>query len=105
DGAGTFTGTDQPYFLYNEILMTAQVSSARTWEWAVPSTVGTFAFQVLVDAPAEMSVIGGTFLDRDGGIVGTSFLFDPLLPGGTVPFLAIRGPTGWNANNALTCHV
>src|SRR3989442_2128031 len=50
DGAGTFTGTNQPYFLYSETLPTGQVSAAKTWQWAVPTTVGRFAFDVLVDA-------------------------------------------------------
>src|SRR5206468_4449203 len=30
----------------------AQVSSAKTWQWAAPSTVVSFTFQVLVDAAA-----------------------------------------------------
>ena len=51
DGVGTFTGTNQPYFLYNQMLPTGQVSAARTWQWAVPTTVGQFTFDVLVDAP------------------------------------------------------
>src|SRR5437879_9944277 len=50
DGTDAFTGTNQPYFFYNQILQTAQVSAAKTWRWAVPSTVVTFTFQVLVDA-------------------------------------------------------
>ena len=50
DGAGTFTGTNQPYFLYHQMLPTGQVSAAKTWQWAVPTTVGRFAFEVLVDA-------------------------------------------------------
>src|SRR5439155_304058 len=59
DGVGIFTGTNQPFFLYNEILQTAQVSAARTWQWTVPNTVTTFAFQVLVDAasPQEHTVL------------------------------------------------
>jgi len=52
DGTGTFTGTNQPYFFYNQILQTAQVSAAKTWQWVVPTTVGTFTFQVLVVAAA-----------------------------------------------------
>src|SRR2546425_792155 len=52
DGVGTFLGTDQLYFLYNQTLQTTQVSAAKTWQWAVPSTVLTFTFQVLVDAAA-----------------------------------------------------
>ena len=51
DGVGTFTGTNQPYFLYNQMLPTGQVSAAKTWQWAVPPTVGQFTFEVLVDAP------------------------------------------------------
>src|SRR5437588_3385595 len=50
DGSGTFTATNQPYFFYNQILQTEDVSSAKTWEWSVPITVTTFAFEVLVDA-------------------------------------------------------
>lgn len=50
DGAGTFTGTNQPYFLYGQTLPTGQVSAAKTWQWAVPTTVGRFVFDVLVDA-------------------------------------------------------
>ena len=65
DGTGTFTGTNQPYFLYNEILPTGQVSSGKTWQWSVPSTVTFFTFQVLVDAAVQdffmltVSVLGG----------------------------------------------
>lgn len=51
DGTGTFTGSNQPYFLYNQMLPTGQVSSAKTWQWAVPTTVTQFTFEVLVDAP------------------------------------------------------
>src|SRR5437773_667089 len=59
DGLGTFTGANQPFFLYNEILQTGQVSAPRTWQWTVPNTVTTFAFQVLVDAasPQEHTVL------------------------------------------------
>src|SRR3989441_3475115 len=39
DNTGNFTGTNQPYFFYNEILQPVQVSSARNWQWNVPSTV------------------------------------------------------------------
>src|SRR2546426_7805228 len=46
DGAGTFTGTNQPYFLYGQTLPTGQVSAAKTWQWAVPTTVGRFVFEI-----------------------------------------------------------
>jgi len=59
DGTGAFTGTSQPYFFYDQIVPTAQVSSAKPWQFAVPSTVVTFTFQVLVDAatPQERTVL------------------------------------------------
>ena len=80
DGMGTFTGTNQAYFAYDQILQTAEVSSAKTWRWAVPSTVSTFTFQMLVDAAAPgqihvlslssasslpMSLLSMTVLDLD----------------------------------------
>src|SRR5437870_4072020 len=69
DGTGTFTGTSQPYFLYNQILATAEVSAPRTWTWTVPTTVNRFAFQVLVDAasPQPHTVL--------------RWLYDPLVDG------------------------
>src|SRR2546426_1041622 len=75
DGTGTFTGTSQPYFLYNEILPTGQVSSGKTWQWSVPSTVGFFTFQVLVDAAGQEFFLRTGF--ALGGGTGTSH------PGGT----------------------
>src|SRR3989442_1436512 len=59
DGTQTFTGANQPYFLYNQILQTGAVSAAKTWQWSVPATVNTFAFQVFVDAgaPQEHTVL------------------------------------------------
>src|SRR5438094_1262230 len=62
DGTGTFTGTNQPYFLYNQILQTSEVSATKPWQWNVPATVNTFVFQVLVDgaAPQEQTVLRWT---------------------------------------------
>ena len=51
DGTDTFTGTNQPFFLYSEMLPTGKTSAAKTWQWAVPTTVTSFTFDVLVDAP------------------------------------------------------
>ena len=50
DGSGTFTGTNQAYFLYGQMLPTGQVSGAKTWQWSVPTTVTSFMFEVFVDA-------------------------------------------------------
>ena len=74
DGTGTFTGVGQPYFAYHEILTKNQVSSAKTWQLAIPVTVDTFTFGVYVESDAkELLVInevmanpGGTITDTNG---------------------------------------
>jgi hypothetical protein len=53
DGTGTFTGTNQPYFQYDELLVTGATSAAKTWQWNVESTVTTFDFQVYVWAQVQ----------------------------------------------------
>jgi hypothetical protein len=49
DGTDTFTGTDQPYHLYPQILWTNAPSTPKPWQWHVPSTVTTFEFEVYVE--------------------------------------------------------
>jgi hypothetical protein len=49
-GTGDFTETGQEYFGYNDILGYGMTSSDKKWEWSVPTTVNTFAFQVYVAA-------------------------------------------------------
>ncbi len=53
DGTGTFTGTNQPFFQYDELLATGGTSAAKTWQWSLPPTVTTFAFQVYVWAEVQ----------------------------------------------------
>jgi hypothetical protein len=53
DGTGTFTGSNQPYFEYSVTLQPNQESPGMLWQWSVPPTATTFAFQVLVDAEVE----------------------------------------------------
>jgi hypothetical protein len=48
DGTGTFTGANQPYFLYNQILTPYEISAARNWQFNVPSSVVTFGFTLYV---------------------------------------------------------
>jgi hypothetical protein len=55
DGTGTFTGSGQPYYLYDQFLAAldppvAYVTSTKTWWWTVPNAVDTFVFEVYVDA-------------------------------------------------------
>ncbi|HEX8243299.1 MAG TPA: hypothetical protein VF541_07380, partial [Longimicrobium sp.] len=51
DGTGVFTASNQPYFLYAEILSPYQVSAPKTWRFNVPNTVNRFTFAVYVSAP------------------------------------------------------
>ncbi len=51
DGIGVFTGTNQPYFLYSEILEPYQISTSRIWQFSAPPTVDVFEFVVYVSVP------------------------------------------------------
>jgi hypothetical protein len=51
DGTGTFTTGMQPYFEYSETLAPYEISAGKLWQFNVPSTVVSFAFTVLVEAP------------------------------------------------------
>ncbi|MGD8700484.1 MAG: hypothetical protein PVJ43_14400, partial [Gemmatimonadales bacterium] len=53
DGNGTFTAANQPYFEYMEVLDTNGSSAPKTWEWLVPGSVSSFAFQVYVQADVQ----------------------------------------------------
>src|SRR5213082_2217388 len=68
DGTGTFTGASQPYFLYSSgaVLASGATSSAKTWQFTVPTTVTTFVFQVFVTTrlPDETSALVALGLSR-----------------------------------------
>jgi hypothetical protein len=74
DGTGTFTGANQPYFAYHEILAKDQVSAAHTWQLSMPSTVTSFGFNLLIETDTEIKLVinemfvnpGGTILDANG---------------------------------------
>ncbi len=60
DGTGTFTASQpQPYFEYNTILQTDQVSSAKRWQWTVTPEVETFEFSVYVST--DIPVVTGNW--------------------------------------------
>ena len=68
DGIGSFTGASQPYFLYSSgaVLASGATTSAKTWQFTVPATVTTFAFQVYVTTrlPDETSALVALGLSR-----------------------------------------
>lgn len=51
DGAGAFTGLQQPYYKYAEKLGPGETTQAHTWEFSVPRTVKRFGFNMYVEAP------------------------------------------------------
>jgi hypothetical protein len=57
DGLDTFTKTNQPYFAYHEILAKDAVSQAKTWQLSMPSTVGSFAFQLFVETDVQYLLV------------------------------------------------
>lgn len=50
DGVATFTSSNQPYYQYNTVLQSFQISSPKTWQLNMPPTVTTFDFLLLVSA-------------------------------------------------------
>jgi hypothetical protein len=62
DGSDAFLGSNQPFFLYNEILEPYQVSAQKAWRFNVPSTVGTFVFTLYVAAALPNE--GAPLLDK-----------------------------------------
>jgi hypothetical protein len=53
DGYGLFTGTNQAYYQYDQILAPNEQSSWKTWTFTLTPTVNTFAFIVYVSAPVQ----------------------------------------------------
>ncbi|HST60560.1 MAG TPA: sialidase family protein, partial [Longimicrobium sp.] len=59
DGVGSYTGLNQPYFVFPEILQPRGASAPRTWRFGVPGSVARFSFTVYVHTqlPAEEGVL------------------------------------------------
>jgi hypothetical protein len=69
DGTGTFTGTNQPFFAYNQILAKDQTSGAKTWQLNVPSTVTSFNFVLLVETDIQYLLVINEVLVNPGGTI------------------------------------
>jgi hypothetical protein len=50
DGTATFTGANQPYYQYSQVLQQFGISSSKMWQLNMPPTVTTFDFLLLVSA-------------------------------------------------------
>ncbi|HEX6041943.1 lamin tail domain-containing protein [Longimicrobium sp.] len=69
DGYAFFTAADQPYFTYSEILDKNEVSAAKTWQFDVPTTVGTFTFTLLVQTEVQYLLVINEVLTNPGGAI------------------------------------
>jgi hypothetical protein len=69
DGTATFTASNQEYFQYSEVLDKDEVSSAKTWDLAVPTTVSTFAIKVLVATSVQPLLVINEVLANPGGTI------------------------------------
>ncbi len=69
DGTGTFTGPNQPYFQYNQILQKDEVTAAKTVQVNVPNTVGAFTVEFLVSTKAQVKVVINEVLANPGGTI------------------------------------
>jgi hypothetical protein len=86
----------------------------RHWRRAVPRlavfvatlTGAVVAPGVAASAPTQegtLEIVGGTYNDADLGIIGTTFLFNPVVAEGVLGSVEITGPSGWNDGNAVAC--
>jgi hypothetical protein len=55
-GLGTFTGTNQPYFAYVELIDSYEQSANKLWQLNVPPTVLTFEFKLYISSPVQFPV-------------------------------------------------
>ena len=69
DGMGTFTGSNQPYYAYHEILAKDAVSSAKTWQLQIPATVESFTFTVYVETDVQYLLVINEVLANPGGTI------------------------------------
>jgi hypothetical protein len=99
DGTGTFTAPSQPYWQYSGNLASGAVSTARSWQLSIPSSVVTFTFRVLVSAavPAEGGILRWT-----GQSSGTTNDIHGLSCTSTSHCVAVGGSgsvSSWNGTN------
>lgn len=86
DGTATFTGPTQPYFTYTGILAKDEVSAARTWELSMPTSVTSFAFNLLIQAEvAPKLVINEVFVNPAGTLTDSNGEWIEIYNAGSLP--------------------
>jgi YVTN family beta-propeller protein len=68
-----------------------------------PRVAGAAPDMGAYEASLSLAIAAGTYFDRNLGLIGTSFLFDPTTVAGTLPFVTVTGPPSWNAGNSFSC--
>ena len=94
-GLGSFTGSGQPYFLYDALLTSGQVSSAINWHFLLAGGATSFTFSVLVaaDEPAPGAVQSWLMVPGFGSISWQ------LMAGWGTDGLALLGSNGERATH------
>jgi hypothetical protein len=69
DGVDAFTGANQPYWAYHQILAKNAVSSAKTWQISVPPTATSFSFGLLVETDIQYLLVINELLSNPGGTI------------------------------------
>jgi hypothetical protein len=69
DGTAFFTSAHQSYHRYSEILDKDEVSGAKTWQFAMPSTMSTFRFSVYIDTSVQYKLVINELLANPGGVI------------------------------------
>jgi DNA/RNA endonuclease G (NUC1) len=72
DDQATFTGTNQPYFQYDTMLVTNQVSAPRQWQLHVDPSVTTFTFTLYVSTSLQPLLVITELMANPGGAVQDS---------------------------------
>jgi hypothetical protein len=69
DGTGFFTGGDQAYFRYSEILDKDEVSASHPWQFSMPATVTSFRFSVMIETDMQYLLVINELLANPGGTI------------------------------------
>ncbi|HEX6371863.1 MAG TPA: DNA/RNA non-specific endonuclease [Longimicrobium sp.] len=69
DGTGIFTGADQPYIQYDQVIAPAAESAARPWRFTYSPGVETFYFAVLISTEVQARLVISEMMANPGGTV------------------------------------
>lgn len=72
DGEGVFTGPEQPYFAWSEVIAPGATSSVKPWRFAITPDVERFSFVVLVSTEVEANLVISELMANPAGTVQDS---------------------------------